>query len=177
MLAINNYDTYCRFAAATILALLCSSAAAQESAPIYDERFGCSGGSLDLQLPASYEAVRAMRKLEQEIVSGIEDWEEYKTEDRELVFSGLTLYLVAFANDKSRYMISGAVITGAQWVVGDGIRVGGSVEAVLCRLDQEVLQELQEPGDTIAISGDNDMATFSIHNNKVTKITYGCYTG
>jgi hypothetical protein len=76
---------------------------AQDSSLTYDPSFHCSGGPLGLQLPASYQAVRSLGKLEREEVVRVQDWDAYKSEDRELAFSGLTLYVVTFTNDKSRY--------------------------------------------------------------------------
>jgi hypothetical protein len=165
-------NTRRRFAAAVVLALPYWYAAAQESAITYDPSFTCRGGPLGLRLPATYQAVRSIGKLEREEVTGVQDWKTYKSEDRELVFGGLTLHVVTFTNDKSRYMVSGAVITGSQWTLGGGIRIGNPVAEVLRRAGKGVLKD-----GAIAIGGDTDTVTFHAPDGKVTQITYECYTG
>ena len=163
---------YCRFTTAIIIALLCSSVVARDLPVTYDPNFKCENGLLGLRLPKSYEAVRSIGKLQQEQVVRVEDWGTYKSEGRELIFSGLTLHLVTFTNDKSRYMVESAVISGRQWALAGKIKIGDTVKDVLRRARKGVLKDGE-----IEIAGDTDFVRYRIFKGKVTKITYVCYTG
>jgi hypothetical protein len=159
-------------ALAIALAFPCFSVPAQDSSLTYDPSFTCSEGPLGLRLPQSYQAVRSIGKLERDEVVRVQEWETYQSEDRELTFSGLKLYVVTFTNDKSRYMVAGAVITGSQWSLAGGIKIGDSVEDVLRRTGKGTLS-----GGEVAIGGDTDIVRFGATGGKVTEIRYECYTG
>ena len=79
---------------------------------------------------------------------------------------------MTFTNDKSRYMVAGAVITGSQWALAGEIKIGDSVEDVLRRTGKGTLK-----GGEIAIGGDTEIVRFRVSKGKVTEIKYECYTG
>jgi hypothetical protein len=79
---------------------------------------------------------------------------------------------IALTNDKSRYMVAGAVITGSQWALTGEIKIGDSVEDVLRRTGKGTLKSGE-----IAMGGDTEIVRFHASKGKVAEIKYECYTG
>ena len=157
---------------ATLLAI--SGAIAQERKDVaYLKDLSCTEGPFRLRLPPTYQAVRLIGQLREEKILEVRAWDTYKIESRRLVFDGLRLDITTFTNDKSRYLVAGALITSPGWSNAGGFRVGDSIDNVLAHLG---IRDAAT-GSEIKASGDTDALRLGVAGGKVSRIVYECYTG
>ena len=138
----------------------------------YIEDCGCDSGPYAVHLPNSLKDLRSIGKLKSERVLGVEDWDTYKAETRELIFEGLRLVVITFTNNKP-YMIATVNITSPSWKNVSVFRVGDTVESIKKRLKRKS----HIIGDWLKVGGDTDSLRFRISNGKIVEIEYQCYTG
>ena len=150
-----------------------TATAEQKDQVNYVPEFSCSRGPHSLRLPKSYDQLRSIGKLKSQKVIATQDWDKYKTQERELLFDGLRLTVITFTNDKARYVISGAEITDRRWSIAGSFKIGDTIEEALKSLNAR----RNPKANQIKVGGDTDSVVFRVVDGRVVAIAYDCYTG
>lgn len=159
----------------TIFALGFAPIGSQAQIPtIYVEHISCTDGSFRLRLPQNLPDVMKLGIVEKEKIDKIEKWDGYTTTHKTVFFRDLSLGLITNSNDSKRYMVSHVEITGKKWEHIAPFRIGESIQSVRGKLGRAAAED---PSLMAKYSGDTDEISFRHAAGKITKITYGCYTG
>jgi len=138
------------------------------------EQVDCQGGSFGLRLPRRLPEVMKLGPVKREEVREVEKWEGYTATRKYVYFAGFTLGLVTFSNDPNRYMVSFAEITDPRWTRVAPFSVGESVDSARGKLGAPAANDPELKATYGSEGGD---ISFQSSGGKITKITYGCYTG
>jgi hypothetical protein len=149
---------------------------AQTSAePVYVPEMSCTNGKFGMHLPRSYSELRQTRKVESEIADQPEDTHAgYSVIRRRINFPGLTLGVVTFSNDSSRYMTTYARVTSRKWRITGPFIVGQPIASTRRALghaaddDPDLRNDYGSEGATVH---------FEHAHGALTSITYTCSIG
>ena len=156
-----------------VVAALLSGLVRAESPSAYIEQLTCEGGPYRITLPWSYAEVRKLGPLIKEEVLRTYNWDDYKTQDRSLIFQGLELVVVTFSNEPDKYMLSSAKLTGPQWRITGKLRVGNTAAFALRGIP---FKSVPRNGN-VSLGGDTDSIGIKLSNGRITEVYYACYTG
>lgn len=141
---------------------------------VYVENLDCVGGRFGLDLPSDIRVVRQMSSTLKEEVLEVERWHGYTTERKLLKFDGLTLEVIEFSNDPSRFMLTFAAVTSPKWnsispfklwrPVTDSATVLGD----FARDNPGLIRPFEDEGNRVTIHSSEGI---------VTQVAYHCYPG
>lgn len=128
---------------------------------------------IGLPITTSLASIRALGKVNKVEVKSYDAPHDkgLVLEMRTFYFDGLQVVAHFVKGDDSIAQLSRAIVTGSQWKINNGLKVGTSI--------QTVVKTLGEPKTKSATSyeycGETECVIFDIVNNKVSKITFNYY--
>jgi hypothetical protein len=137
----------------------------------YVDTFSCDEGPFHLDLPKSYLDLRKIGRIRSERIVETEDWGSYKTERKDFEFDGLSLRVITFSNDPTRYMVAIARTTSRNWGITGPFRVGDSLLSALSHFGVRRAPNLLEYGS------EGGVVRFKVANGRIVEVRYECYTG
>ncbi|MYM39308.1 hypothetical protein [Duganella qianjiadongensis] len=140
----------------------------------YIEDFSCNGGRLGLRLPLTPAGVYKLGTMVQSLPIEVQQWDGYRTTAKALRYRGLTLEIITFSNDASRYLIETATIQHPRWKQLAPFYVGQSRAEVFRVLD---VKDSTPEVEQLEFGGDGDTLRFSFRSGKLVQVQYVCYTG
>ena len=134
----------------------------------------CVGGSYGLRLPATLPALNTMAPLVSTLILEVEKHEGYTATRKVLRFKGLTLGVVTFSNDPTRYALDSAEISSSAWRNIAPFRVGQRIEAA-----HKLLGVIADPDLYLrsTYTGEAESVRFESRSGRITSVIYECYTG
>lgn len=155
------------------LAFCMACATAQAEPQGYVGAFQCVGPPLGLKLPSSYRALRKLAPIESEQVIEAEETDGADIERRVIIFKGLELALILFADDADRYLVEAAVVTTPRWRVTGPLHVGLSTA--------EVRQRLRRwhavPDRALGFGSEGGNVSLTQARGRIVQIAYSCFVG
>lgn len=153
--------------------LLAASTGARAAPQGYVGAFQCERPPLGLKLPSSYRALRKLAPIEQEQLIDAEETDGAEIERRVIIFKGLELALVLFADEADRYRVEAAVVTTPRWRVTGPLHVGlSSLEA------RQRLRRLHAiPDQALGFGSEGGTVSLKQAHGKITQIAYSCFVG
>ena len=135
--------------------------------------FSCHSGLYRAKLPSTLQALRNLGPLKSEVQGDAQDWEGYRTVEKWLRFDGLSVLVVTFSNDPSRYSLSIVDITSPRWQVSSRFRIGQSASKPL----QELGVSSSQSNGEWRIAGESDALILVVREGRFAHVSYECYTG
>ena len=160
-----------RSLAGLALWLVCACACAAPQG--YVRAFRCDGPPLGLKLPATYRALRKLAPIQHEQVIDAEETDGADIERRFIVFKGLELALILFADDPDRYLVEAAVVSTPGWRVTGPLHVGQSSEVARQRLRQLHAT----PDRALGFGSEGGNVVLKQARGKIVEIAYSCQVG
>lgn len=158
---------------AVTLVLLSFSDARAADTSHYIDQLTCTSGPYSLRLPKTYDEVRKIGNLQSERLGKTQDFREYKTQDRQLIFNGLRLGIVTYSDDPDKYDVTSAEIRSSGWRIAGPFRVGGVLPAKVGDLSTKELSGTA----TIEFSGDTDTIRMRLIGRRISSLIYLCSSG
>lgn len=155
--------------------LLAQLATAQVAQTNYVPEFSCYQGKFTLHLPKSLTALRRIGKLESEAADApVDTHSGYSTQSQRLSYRGMTLGVIAFSNDPSRYLITYARVTSPDWRVTGPFRVGQPISGA-----RRELGKVGAKDTTLAdeYGSEGGSVRFDHLGGHLSSITYSCHAG
>jgi hypothetical protein len=150
-----------------------SSVTAQESS-VFVEGLHCAGGRFGLVMPSDLRTLKNLGKITREEVSEVEQWDNYKATRKVIHFEGMTVGLIEFSNDPTRYMLTSADLTGPTWNRISPFKLRQLVSQAALVLGEHAKFD---PGLRHTYGSENDSVKIQSTNGIVTRVSYACYSG
>lgn len=154
--------------------LLHPATALAQAQPGYLPEFACLMPPFGLRLPPHLPDLMQIAPVRDVEILEVEKWDTYTTTRKYVHFPGLTLGLVTFSNDPTRYMVSLAEISDARWAEISHFKVGDSTASARRKIGSSAAGDPDLKSDYGSEGGD---VRFESLNGKITKIIFRCYTG